>query len=80
MTIKAFFKSTGTVSLKVLRALWRAIGALMAGFVWALAVCLKHASAANDDSTSGADMLSRDADSFYDASSSWNYETEDQSH
>jgi hypothetical protein len=56
MTIKAFFNSTGTVSLKALRALWRAIGALMAGFVWALAACLKHASAA-DDSTSGASIL-----------------------
>jgi hypothetical protein len=57
MTIKAFFKSTGTVSLKALRALWRAIGALVAGFLWALVECLKHASAADDDSTSGASIL-----------------------
>ncbi len=50
MTIKAFFNSTGRGFLKVLRALWRAIGALMAGFVWALVECMKHASAADDDS------------------------------
>jgi len=48
MTTKAFFTTTGSVSLKALRALWRAFSAMMAAFVWALAECMKYSSAADD--------------------------------
>lgn len=57
MSPKSFARTTRTVSAKALRSLWRAIGALMAGFVSVLVDGTKNTSAAEEDPTSGTSIL-----------------------
>jgi hypothetical protein len=50
MTLKRWFITTGTVSLKTLRALWKELSVVGMGLAGIFAQGMKHASAANDDS------------------------------
>ena len=57
MTVKTFspfFKAMGTVSLKVLRALWKVVCVLATGCGYILVQGGKHSSAANEEPSDSA--------------------------
>ena len=59
MTVKTFlpfFKAIGTVSLKVLRALWKVVCVLATGCVYILVQGGKHSSAADEEPDYLTDM------------------------
>ena len=59
MTVKTFlpfFKATGTVSLKVLRGLWKMVCVLATGCGYILRQGGKHYSAADEDARHVADL------------------------
>jgi len=65
VTIKSFFKTAGTVSLKALRGLWGFVGALVAACAYILGEAFKHASAADDDSGEYQEYGHESAESYH---------------
>jgi len=72
MSFKSLIRTTGTVSLKALRALWKELSVVGAGLAAILTDGMKHASAADDDPT-GFEKTCRDTDEYYANAAEYDY-------